>query len=71
METQLTSLADEILALNVQLDQISANKNDELQTNKNLQEQLAVIEQRNAALSGRVTQLENEIKAMATKLLSP
>ena len=71
LETQLANLADEMLALNFQLEQLSNEKNSELQTNKNLQEQLAVIEQRNSALSNRITQLENEIKAMATKILTP
>jgi len=70
IESQMSGLADEMLALNVQIEQSLGDRQSFEQQSKNLQEQLAVIEQRNAALSGRITQLENEIKNMATKLVS-
>lgn len=69
--TRINTLSDDILALNVQLEQISEDKNKALQTNKTLQEQLAIVEQRNAALAKRITQLETEIKALATSILTP
>ncbi|MFC3093489.1 hypothetical protein DRW07_04625 [Alteromonas sediminis] len=70
IETQLSGIADEMLALNVQIEQSLGDRQSFEQQNKNLQDQLSVIEQRNAALSGRITQLENEMKSMATKLVS-
>ena len=69
-ESQLSSIADEMLALNVQIEQSLGDQRSAIQQHNNLQEQLAVIEQRNAALSSRITQLEDDIKVMATKLVS-
>lgn len=69
-ESQLSNVTDELLALNVQLEQSLGRQSSAVQENKNLQEQLAIIEQRNVALSGRITQIENEIKALATKMIS-
>lgn len=70
MKTQLTSVADEILALNVQIEQSSSDRQTQTQNVKNLNDKLSVLEQRNNALSGRISQLENEIRDMATKLVS-
>lgn len=70
IESQLTTVSDEMLALNIQIEQSLGEQQSFVQQSRNLQEQLAVIEQRNVALSGRITQLENELKEMATKLVS-
>lgn len=69
-ETQLTTIADELLALNVQLEQTINAEQQALENNKALEEKIATAEQRNAKLAQRITQLESEIKAMATKLVS-
>lgn len=70
LEVQLTNISDELVALNLQLEQAASAEQNALQRNKHLEEKIAVTEQRNVALSKRVSQLEAEIKAMATKLVS-
>lgn len=70
VEAQLTTLSDELLALNVQIEQSMGEQQRVAQAGKNLQEQLTVIEQRNSALSARLRQVEAETKALATKLVS-
>ena len=70
VKNQLASLADEILALNIQLEQVINDKQGSEQTVRNLTDKLTVLEQRNASLSGRITGLENEIREIATKLVS-
>lgn len=70
VENQLSILADEILAVNVQLEQSSAAQQSAIQQSKNLEEKLAVIEKRNNALNGRLNNIEDELKAIATRLVS-
>jgi chromosome segregation ATPase len=69
-ESQLATIADELLALNVQLEQTANAEQQAIQRNKVLEEKIATVEQRNTKLTQRITQLESEIKAMATKLVS-
>ncbi|RDV24497.1 hypothetical protein DXV75_13830 [Alteromonas aestuariivivens] len=70
LNNQLASLADEILALNVQLEQAGNDKQSQAQSIKNLTDKLSVLEQRNSSLSGRITGMENEIREIATKVVS-
>ena len=70
VKNQLASLADEILAFNVQLEQVSGDKRSSEQQVRNLSDKLSVLEQRNSSLSGRITSLENELREIATKVVS-
>ena len=70
MKNQLASLADELLAVNVQLEQAANDKQSAQQSVRNLSDKLSVLEQRNTTLSGRLTSLENEIREIATKVVS-
>lgn len=70
LKNQLASLADELLAVNVQLEQALNDKQRAQSDVKNLTDKLSVLEQRNATLSGRISNLENEIRDMATKLVT-
>lgn len=67
VKTQLATLADEVLALNVQLEQAG---NAREQSVRALTDKLKILEQRNTALSGRVSGLENDIRDIATKMVS-
>ena len=70
VKNQLASLADELLAVNVQLEQAANDKQSAQQSVRNLSDKLSVLEQRNTTLSGRLTSLENEIREIATKVVS-
>ena len=70
VKNQLASLADELLAVNVQLEQAVNDKQSAQQSVRNLTDKLSVLEQRNTTLSGRITSLENEIRDIATKVVS-
>ena len=70
VKNQLASLADELLAVNVQLEQAVNDKQSTQQSVRNLTDKLSVLEQRNTTLSGRITSLENEIRDIATKVVS-
>ncbi|WP_394220567.1 hypothetical protein [Alteromonas gracilis] len=70
IKNQLASLADELLAVNVQLEQAVNDKQSAQQSVRNLTDKLSVLEQRNTTLSGRITSLENEIRDIATKVVS-
>lgn len=70
LKTQLASVADEILALNVQMEQAAGDKRSYQQQVKNLNDKLSVLETRNSSLSGRIAGLENEIREIATKVVS-
>ena len=70
LKNQLASLADELLALNVQLEQASSDKQANERTIKNLNDKISVLEKRNNTLSGRITGLESEIREIATKVVS-
>ena len=70
VKNQLASLSDEILALNVQLEQVISDSQGDVQAVRNIADKLTVLEQRNASLSGRITGLESEIREIATKLVS-
>ena len=70
LKNQLASLADELLAVNVQLEQALSDKQRAQNDVKTLTDKLSVLEQRNATLSGRISSLENEIRDMATKLVT-
>lgn len=70
VKNQLASLADELLSVNVQLEQAASDKQSAQQSVRNLSDKLSVLEQRNTTLSGRITSLENEIREIATKVVS-
>ncbi len=70
VKSQLASLADELLAVNVQLEQALGDKQSAQQDVRNLSDKLSVLEQRNTTLSGRITSLESEIREIATKIVS-
>ncbi|QJR82372.1 hypothetical protein CA267_017255 [Alteromonas pelagimontana] len=70
VKNQLASLADEILSLNVQMEQAAGDKQAQAQGIKNLADKLAVLEQRNNSLAGRISSMENEIREVATKVVS-
>ena len=70
VKNQLASLADELLAVNVQLEQAASDKQSTQQSVRNLTDKLSVLEQRNTTLSGRITSMENEIRDIATKVVS-
>ena len=70
VKNQLATLADEVLALNVQLEQASSAREQSEQNVRALTDKLKILEQRNTALSGRVSGLENDIRDIATKVVS-
>ncbi|WP_334047989.1 hypothetical protein [Alteromonas gracilis] len=70
VKNQLASLADELLAVNVQLEQATSDKQSAQQRVRNLTDKLSVLEQRNTTLSGRIANLENEIREIATQVVS-
>jgi predicted nucleic acid-binding Zn-ribbon protein len=70
VKNQLATLADEVLALNVQLEQASNGREQSEQNVRALTDKLKILEQRNTALSGRVSGLENDIRDIATKVVS-
>lgn len=70
VKNQLASLADELLAVNVQLEQATNDKQSAQQRVRNLTDKLSVLEQRNTTLSGRIANLENEIREIATQVVS-
>jgi len=70
VKTQLATLADEVLALNVQLEQAGNAREQSEQSVRALTDKLKILEQRNTALSGRVSGLENDIRDIATKVVS-
>lgn len=70
VKNQLASFADEILALNVQLEQAAGDKQADQQKVSNLTDKLSLVEQRNASLSNRISSLESELRDIATKLVS-
>ena len=70
LKNQLASVADELLAVNVRLEQTADDKAGTQQDVKNLADTLSVLEKRNATLSGRLNSLENEIREIATKVVS-
>ena len=70
VRNQLASIADELLAVNVQLEQALGDKDAAQQSVRNLTDKISVLEQRNTTLSGRISSLENEIRDIATKVVS-
>ncbi|GGW89378.1 hypothetical protein [Alteromonas halophila] len=70
VKNQLATTADDLLGLNVQLEQAQADKQSNARTVKNLNDKISVLEQRNNALSGRISKLERELREMATKVVS-
>lgn len=70
VRNQLANLADEILAVNVQLEQAAGDKRESMQAVKNVTDKLSVLEQRNNTLTGRITSLENELRDIATKVVT-
>jgi len=70
VKTQIATLADEVLALNVQLEQAGNAREQSEQSVRALTDKLKILEQRNTALSGRVSGLENDIRDIATKVVS-
>jgi len=69
LNNQLSGIADEILALNLQLEQATSDKSSQQQTVKNLTDKISVLENRNASLASRLTSMENEIRDIATKVV--
>lgn len=70
MKNQQASLADEILALNVALDQVNNDKSQTQQNVQNVNDKLSVLEKRNNTLASRISSMENEIRSIATKVIS-
>ncbi|MEW9796629.1 hypothetical protein [Alteromonas sp. CYL-A6] len=70
LKRQLATVADDLLALNVQLEQAQSDKQQNAQTVKSLNDKLSVLEQRNNALSGRISKMEQDLRDIATKMVS-
>ena len=70
LATSLETVSDEMLAINVQMEQVAAGSTSQKQNVKNLSDKLALLEQRNNALSSRISTLENELRNLATKVVS-
>ncbi len=70
VQGQLAGLADELLTLNIQLEQAINDKQSTENETRSLADKLSVLEQRNNALSGRINAIENEIREMATQMVS-
>ncbi|MCW8090240.1 hypothetical protein [Alteromonas sp. ASW11-130] len=70
LRNEIAAMADEVLALNVRLEQTTGDKARQAQTVKNLTDKLTVLEQRNNALASRISTLENELRTIATKVVS-
>ena len=70
LKTSLDTVTDEMLAVNVQMEQVTAGNGERQQQVKNLGDKLALLEQRNNALSSRIASLESEIRDLATKVVS-
>lgn len=70
LQTQLSAVADDLLALNVRMEQTSELASQFGQSKKVVNDKLALLEQRNNSLSSRIGALENEIREMATQLVS-
>ncbi|GGF55117.1 hypothetical protein [Alteromonas lipolytica] len=70
LNSSLETVSDEMLAINVQMEQISAGNGERQQQVKNLDDKIALLEQRNNALSSRIASLEAEIRDLATKMVS-
>lgn len=70
LSTSLEGVTDEMLAINVQMEQVAAGSTSQQQNVKNLSDKLALLEQRNNALSSRISTLENELRNLATKVVS-
>ena len=70
INNQLASLADELLALNVAIEQVNNDKTQQARSVKNVSDKLSVIEKRNNALASRMSSLESEIRDIATKVIS-
>lgn len=70
LQTQLSAVADDLLALNVRMEQTSELAAQFGQSKKTVDDKLALLEQRNNSLSSRISALESEIRDMATQLVS-
>lgn len=66
--SQVENLTSEVLSLNVQLERAAATDASTRRDLQNTTEKLSLLEQRNAALVTQISQLENEIRTIATKL---
>lgn len=70
IKNQLASLADEVLAFNVSLEQINNDKQSQQQSVRNVNDKLSVLEKRNNTLNSRISALENDLRDIATKVVS-
>ncbi len=70
LRNQLANLADELLAVNVQLEQAASDKQQRVRAIENVNDKLSVLEQRSSTLSGRISSLENELRDIATKVVT-
>lgn len=70
IKNQLASLADEVLAFNVSLEQVNNDKQSQQQTVQNVNDKLSVLEKRNNTLNSRINALESDMRDMATKVVS-
>ncbi|NVK56558.1 MAG: hypothetical protein HWE26_13170 [Alteromonadaceae bacterium] len=70
LSSSIETVSDEMLAINVQMEQVAATDSERQQAIKNLGDKLALLEQRNNALSSRIATLENNLRDLATKVVS-
>ncbi|MDC8830757.1 hypothetical protein [Alteromonas gilva] len=70
IRSSIETVSDEMLAINVQMEQLAATGGERQQAIKNLGDKLALLEQRNNALSSRIATLENNLRDLATKVVS-
>lgn len=70
LQSQLSAVADDLLALNVRLEQTAEQSAGFAQSQKTVADKLTLLEQRNNALSSRISTLENEIREIATQMVS-
>ncbi|MBU3023174.1 hypothetical protein [Aestuariibacter sp. A3R04] len=70
LNNQLSGIADEILALNVQIEQAAGDKNAQAQTVKNLTDKLSVLENRSGSLANQISSLRDDMRELATKVAS-
>lgn len=70
LNNQLSGIADEILALNVQIEQAAGDKNAQAQTVKSLTDKLSVLENRSGNLANQINTLRDDMRELATKVAS-
>ncbi|TPV60914.1 hypothetical protein FJ444_04645 [Aestuariibacter sp. GS-14] len=70
LSANVAGVSDEMLAINVQMERVATSSTSQQQNVKNLSDKLALLEQRNNALSSRISTLETELRNLATKVVA-